>query len=254
MLTENEWKTINNILLELYTIEDLKELSEKTLSLMQMLIRYDSGYLVLLDDDQKIEPGKSYFTGFEKRAENDYIKQYYEEDYLHYLFGFTKETCVFQDTDILNREIRENTNFYRKFLIPAKLVYGTGILLIRGERLTGIFNLFRNQEMGDFSKRDIFILNILKNHIENMVYRTTQMNRASTSVRRNLIDFAGEHKLTGREADVLGLINKGYSNQEIADELFISLSTVKKHIYNIFSKTGAQSRGQLISLFLRTAD
>ena len=46
------------------------------------------------------------------------------------------------------------------------------------------------------------------------------------------------------------LINKGLSNQEISDKVVISVSTVKKHIYNIYNKTGVSSRGQLISLFL----
>ena len=42
--------------------------------------------------------------------------------------------------------------------------------------------------------------------------------------------------LTGRELEVLLLIAKGYSNQEIADELFITLKTVKTHVSTILSK------------------
>ena len=42
--------------------------------------------------------------------------------------------------------------------------------------------------------------------------------------------------LTGRELEVLHLIADGKSNQEIADELFITLKTVKTHVSNILSK------------------
>jgi DNA-binding CsgD family transcriptional regulator len=48
--------------------------------------------------------------------------------------------------------------------------------------------------------------------------------------------------LTQREVDVLRLIAAGKSNQQIADELFISVHTVIYHVRNIFSKTGASNR------------
>lgn len=50
--------------------------------------------------------------------------------------------------------------------------------------------------------------------------------------------------LTGRELEVLLLISKGYSNQEIADELFITLKTVKTHVSNILSKLEVVDRTQ----------
>ncbi|MBS7578034.1 MULTISPECIES: response regulator transcription factor [unclassified Enterococcus] len=51
--------------------------------------------------------------------------------------------------------------------------------------------------------------------------------------------------LTVREKEVLQLIAKGYSNQEIADELFISLKTVKTHVSNILSKLMVEDRTQV---------
>jgi LuxR family maltose regulon positive regulatory protein len=54
--------------------------------------------------------------------------------------------------------------------------------------------------------------------------------------------------LTERELEVLRCIEAGYSNQDIADRLFISMPTVKRHISNIYSKLGSKSRTQAISL------
>jgi two-component system, NarL family, response regulator LiaR len=52
--------------------------------------------------------------------------------------------------------------------------------------------------------------------------------------------------ISKREYDVLELMAKGLSNQEIADKLFVSLNTVKTHSSNIFLKLDARRRTQAI--------
>lgn len=52
--------------------------------------------------------------------------------------------------------------------------------------------------------------------------------------------------LSGRELEVLQLIEQGLSNQKIADRLFLSLSTVKTHTSNIYSKLGVKNRVQAL--------
>lgn len=48
--------------------------------------------------------------------------------------------------------------------------------------------------------------------------------------------------LSPRESEVIGLVSLGRTNQQIADELVISLHTVARHVANIFDKTGAANR------------
>jgi DNA-binding NarL/FixJ family response regulator len=48
-------------------------------------------------------------------------------------------------------------------------------------------------------------------------------------------------ELTKREIEVLQLITKGYSNKEIADQLFVSTHTIISHRKNISEKTGIKS-------------
>ena len=55
-------------------------------------------------------------------------------------------------------------------------------------------------------------------------------------------DFA---LLSPREIEVAKLVKKHYTNQQIADELFISTETVKRHLSTIFEKLGIQSRKDL---------
>lgn len=61
---------------------------------------------------------------------------------------------------------------------------------------------------------------------------------------RNHIELHDD--LTARERDILGLLAKGYENQRIADELFISLKTVKTHVSNILSKLEVSDRTQAV--------
>ena len=52
--------------------------------------------------------------------------------------------------------------------------------------------------------------------------------------------------MTARERDILRLLAKGYDNQTIADELFISLKTVKTHVSNILAKLEVDDRTQAV--------
>ncbi len=52
--------------------------------------------------------------------------------------------------------------------------------------------------------------------------------------------------ISQREFEVLTLIAKGYSNQQIADQLFLSLNTVKTHTSNLFAKLDVKRRTQAV--------
>lgn len=68
---------------------------------------------------------------------------------------------------------------------------------------------------------------------------TKMMNRMSQKNQPQLYE-----DLTAREREVLMLIAQGKSNKEIADELFITLKTVKTHVSNILAKLQVEDRTQ----------
>lgn len=59
-------------------------------------------------------------------------------------------------------------------------------------------------------------------------------------------EYKPHEELTEREREILLLIAEGKSNQEIADELFIALKTVKTHVSNILNKLDVSDRTQAV--------
>lgn len=75
-----------------------------------------------------------------------------------------------------------------------------------------------------------------KNGEEN---RTQEMPLPSKEV---YLHFAGQCQLTKRETEIGYLVLHGYSNLQLAEELYISETTVKKHLTHIYQKTGTCGR------------
>ena len=65
---------------------------------------------------------------------------------------------------------------------------------------------------------------------------------------------AADSPLTAREREVIELVSSGATNQEIANALVISESTVKSHVKHILRKLGAANRAEAVSRHLSMAD
>ena len=72
---------------------------------------------------------------------------------------------------------------------------------------------------------------------------TALVNHISTRQREHMAN------LSQREEEVLDLVAKGKSNSDIADELFISVRTVKFHISSIFAKLQVKNRTEAAALW-----
>jgi DNA-binding CsgD family transcriptional regulator len=90
----------------------------------------------------------------------------------------------------------------------------------------------------DFTERDRLILGLLRPHLWEI----------DAATRRHL---AGPPPVSRRELEVLRLVEQGRSNAEIARELFISVSTVRKHMEHVFDRLGVRTRGAAVALVRR---
>lgn len=101
----------------------------------------------------------------------------------------------------------------------------------------------------------IFIFIFLSWHLIPILFLSLYLekyHRQSSSLQNDfetkLAAFSTKFEISKRECEVIQLICKGQTNQEIGDALYISLQTVKDHIHRIFVKSGVKNRIQLTNL------
>ena len=79
----------------------------------------------------------------------------------------------------------------------------------------------------------------------------TGKRQVPPEVAARLAEHLGEEDLTPRELEVLRLIQGGYKNKQIADQLSIAESTVNFHIKNLVGKLGARDRTHAVTIATR---
>lgn len=88
----------------------------------------------------------------------------------------------------------------------------------------------------------------LKGALKGMPVMTTEVSQSLTRGLRVQRTQQGDESFTEREREVLLLVADGMSNKEIADELHISIKTVKTHVSNLLMKCELDDRTQLAVL------
>ncbi|WP_460355226.1 helix-turn-helix transcriptional regulator [Actinoallomurus acanthiterrae] len=90
-------------------------------------------------------------------------------------------------------------------------------------------------ESGAFGPRDLALAGLLARHLGNLLRHYTQAMPVSL----------GDSGLSPRETEVVRLVAEGFSNQQIAAALFITTSTVKKHLTSAMRASGCSNRTEL---------
>ena len=87
---------------------------------------------------------------------------------------------------------------------------------------------------------------IASSYTQRLLSAFDKPTRPASTLAQDTADGLAE-PLTAREVEILRLIAAGMRNQEVADHLFISLSTVKRHIANAYGKLNATHRTEAIA-------
>ena len=139
-------------------------------------------------------------------------------------------------SDLVSPARLVHTRAYAEWFAPAGVVAELEVGISHSRARTRNFVLSRMQ--GDFSDRDVAVLQLVAPHLE----RVHEMQQL-----RGAIEPAEVELLTTREGEVLELVAAGLTNAAIAERMWISPGTVKKHLDNVYAKLGVRNRAAAVA-------
>ncbi|WP_139957485.1 7TM diverse intracellular signaling domain-containing protein [Flavicella sediminum] len=83
--------------------------------------------------------------------------------------------------------------------------------------------------------------------LENELKEENNTSKNNSLIEQKIEELAISHNLTLREKDVLLQISKGLNNQQMANELFVSVNTIKYHTRNLYEKLDVKKRAEITS-------
>lgn len=238
----SDWVILNDIIYDIYTMEDFSDMQFHFLEHMQMILDFDAAVFSL--------PSREALTAINSfttlHCDPDLIRKYQSLDYRHGIM-YSGKSMVFRDTDIISDEKRLQSEYYRSVYIPNKWSFALQMTLAKSGNFLGAVTFYRRSGKPDFAYFDIFILNMLKDHLS---YRLeTQLSKEQSGDSRLSLEKAADtYSLTKREVTILELLLKGEETDAICQTLLISPNTLKKHILNIYRKLGINSRSQIFRM------
>jgi DNA-binding CsgD family transcriptional regulator len=147
--------------------------------------------------------------------------------------------------DVVDGRTYRELPIYRDYYGPAPhridhvLSLGLEIMPRRHRSIS----LYRRAGDGPFSERDVAILDLVRPHLLQL--------EANAALRRRIEELEATRPdgdadrqagLTRRELEIVALVRQGKTNAQIAAELWIAPSTVKKHLENVYAKVGIGRR------------
>jgi len=250
-MKRNDNLCINNIIYQIYNISDFREMRTIVLSLINSLIPNNCASFLLADhsDSQNLLCDPICSPPSYTSMERDYLS-IEETDYSRWML-FNNKSVLVRDTDLLAEEERVKTPRYRKCYLPYKLHYGLDMSIADNNQLLGALSLYRSPDMGDFSEEELFMLEMIGDHLNARFYREYSKRESGNDSDELILGLVSDYGLTGREVEVLRLVFHDMNNEEIAERLCISYNTLKKHMQNLYRKLGASSRWELMSVKLK---
>lgn len=148
-------------------------------------------------------------------------------------------------SDVVDRRLFHELPIYRDYFAPGGVEHMVDLGLPAAPDRYRSFILFRRRGERDFSVRDREVLDVLRPHFARIEAeaalrrRLTEVIRAREEALRAPEPAVG---LTAREREIVDLVAQGKTNAQIAAELWVAPSTVKKHLEHVYEKLGVGRR------------
>ncbi len=252
-MNRNTMLFLNNMIYGIYNAEDFEYMKRQFLESLRTLMVFECGSVVMAEDNEKTGLSDESITIPERYRE---VEQKFSlmEDYDYSRWQLqTAQSSILRTSDLMSDAEREKTAIYKHCFKPYNLYYSVDITIIYKGRLLGLVALYRQKAQGDFTDRELFILQLLAEHLNARFYRETA-EEPETAGDRQLQKAALRYGLSEREREIVSLVLSGMTNEAVSEALAIAPNTLKKHLQHIYSKTGIHSRRRLASLLFSEED
>lgn len=173
---------------------------------------------------------------FSEQVLNAYTSKYCQYDFLHPKKNLSlfKQHKALRLVDLIDEQHMQHSVFYCQFLKKFHLHDEMVITFTYNETLIGVLGMARTDDEHKYSQRDQKILQLLSDIIGPALSHDVKPTH---------------NPLSKRELELVTLLKHGWTNQKIADELYISVNTVKKHLQSIYRKCNVHNKTQLVQKF-----
>ncbi|HYE69818.1 MAG TPA: helix-turn-helix transcriptional regulator [Anaerovoracaceae bacterium] len=249
LLEENDWIFLNNIAYKVHSIDDCTKMRRSFLELLKLLIPYDVATFYLSEHQSGHLLGQPVGINVSEDELQAYTDQFEEIDYTRWVF-LSAKGMAYRETDLLPDSVREETALYKTMYAPNNIHFSAQLSLVYNDVFLGMITLYRSKNGEDFSEKDLFILDTVKDHLAFRLFKESKGELSATPIKKdlNLSAYSEQFKLTQRESEVFYLLFGEFTDEQICNQLFIGFNTLKKHILSIYKKSGVKSRLQLFKL------
>ena len=249
-LSSEMWERLNELALWIHAQDEVGKIQRGVADAFALLVPHRGSMFDLCRQrDGRIECFDPVSATIAPEALATYYRTYAAQDYT--TWSFTSEPAVtYRDFDFIDPAVRDTTPIYKEWLEPLGFYYGMGCTVVERGVIFGSITLFRGQGDGDFSAAELRVLAELGRHIGIRFSQLSPEGFTDDSAGDALARWAHGHGITGREEEVLRLMAAGATNRDMARQLFISESTLKKHVNAVYRKLGVKNRVQFARTLL----
>lgn len=162
----------------------------------------------------------------------------------------TGDLSVITITDLVDRRRYHALPIYTDYFRPAGVEHLIDLGLPGLPHRHRALVLFRETGARDFSDRDRAVLEVLRPHLLHLESMTALRRQLAES--QDHPDALSAAGLTAREREIVDLVAEGKTNAQIAAQLWVAPSTVKKHLENVYAKLGVGRRAAAATLLRQT--
>ena len=255
-LFERDWRSLLEAILRINSATDIALLQRISLECLLALVPSDQYAFFISRTGTREALGEPYIMGFEAKYLDKFMVGDYNtgEDAETFFSGrhiLSHNTETSRDSDQIPEDYLVETRIYKEIYAPQGIHYGMRSSLMFRRKFVGSLELFNSKKRGDYTDKQLEIMTLLAPHIANrlglLMDAESRSNSSPTLVPEEIKEL---FHLTDREAEIVSMLSTGAEDHTIINELYISGSTFKKHLYNAYKKMGVSSRTQLFNTLL----